>query len=213
MPFTLKTITSKIETVPNTVNRGLIAQFYENMKERDVSNNHKINNLKVVMSYAYYLGPETSFHEIDKRDEILSFLDTKKRAIEGDPDKKWITTWNYYLNRLKLFFRWLYNRDKTVSGEHEMTDWITPEFMQIKQKKSKRVSPYSESEIWDKDDILMITKYEIYKGNKAILALLWDLDARPHEITLLKIKHISIIELKKSQLSIYLCQKYVSVLM
>lgn len=114
---------------------------------------------------------------------------------------------------MKLFFRWLYNRDKTVSGEHEMTDWITPEFMQIKQKKSKRVSPYSESEIWDKDDILMITKYEIYKGNKAILALLWDLDARPHEITLLKIKHISIIELKKSQLSIYLCQKYVSVLM
>ncbi len=32
-------------------------------------------------------------------------------------------------------------------------------------------------------------KYEPYKRNKAALALLWDLDARPHEVTLLKIKH------------------------
>ena len=23
------------------------------------------------------------------------------------PDKKWITTWNHYLNRIRLFFRWL----------------------------------------------------------------------------------------------------------
>ncbi len=37
-------------------------------------------------------------------------------------------------------------------------------------------------------------KIEPYKRNKAILALLWDLDARPHEITLLKIKHITIRE-------------------
>ena len=65
-----------------------------------------------------------------------------------------------------------------------MSDWKTPEFMQIKQKKTKRVSPYSESELWEKEDILLITKYESYKRNKAILTLLWDLDARPHEITL-----------------------------
>ena len=41
----------------------------------------------------------------------------------------------------------------------------------------------------EKDDLLTIIKYESYK-NKAILALLWDLDSRPHELTLLKIKHI-----------------------
>jgi hypothetical protein len=33
-------------------------------------------------------------------------------------------------------------------------------------------------------------KYEPYKRNKAAITLMWDLDARPHEITLLKIKHI-----------------------
>ena len=150
MPFTLESLTRKIERVPNTVNRNLVNEFYRNMMERDLSKNHKINNLKVVMSYVDYLGPEVSFHNINQKEQILSFLDTKKKAAEEDPEKKWITTWNYYLNRLKLFIRWLYNRDKTVSGELEMTDWITPEFMQIKQKKSKRVSPYSESEIWEK---------------------------------------------------------------
>ena len=58
------------------------------------------------------------------------------------------------------------------------------------KKKTKRLSPYSEAEIWDKDEFLSIIKYEQFQRNKAALALLWDLDARPHEITLLKIKHI-----------------------
>jgi integrase/recombinase XerD len=164
------------------------------MTERDLSKNHKINNLKVIMSYADYLGAEISFHNINRKGQILSFLDTKKKDTEKDPERKWITTWNYYLNRLKLFFRWLYNQDRISSEELDRSDWKTPEFVQIKLKRTKRVSPYSESELWDKDDILFITKYESYKRNKAILALLWDLDARPHEITLLKIKHISIRE-------------------
>ena len=194
MPFTLQTITKKMEVVPNAVNRSLISEFSSYMIDRDHSMNHRINNLKVVISYASYLGPEISFHDVNKKDQILDFLDTKKKDVEKDPERKWITTWNYYLNRLKLFFRWLYNRNTNVSDELDMSEWKTPEFVQIKHKKTKRISPYSESELWDKDDILLITKYESYKRNKAILALLWDLDARPHEITLLKIKHISIRE-------------------
>lgn len=56
--------------------------------------------------------------------------------------------------------------------------------------KTKRLSPYSETEIWDKDEFLSIIKYEPYKRNKAALALMWDLNARNHEITLLHIKNI-----------------------
>ena len=37
---------------------------------------------------------------------------------------------------------------------------------------------------------ITLIKYESFKRNKAILSLMWDLNARPHEITLLKIKHI-----------------------
>ena len=42
--------------------------------------------------------------------------------------------------------------------------------------------------------ITSIVKYEPYKRNKAILTLLWDLNARPHEITLMKIKNIRLKE-------------------
>jgi integrase len=69
-------------------------------------------------------------------------------------------------------------------------EWITPDFVKIKQKHTKRLSPYSETEVWDREELLTIIKYEPYLRNKAILTLMWDLNARPHEITLLKIKHI-----------------------
>jgi integrase/recombinase XerD len=64
----------------------------------------------------------------------------------------------------------------------------------IKPKKTKRLSPYSETEIWNKDEFLSIIKYEPFKRNKAALALMWDLNARNHEITLLKIKNIRLKE-------------------
>lgn len=192
MPFTLQTITKKIEEMPNRVNRNLVSQFHDYMVEKDSSKNHQINNLKVIISFANYLGPEMSLLQICKKDQILAFLNTKKKEAEKDPERKWITTWNYYLNRLKLFFRWSFNRNLNGSGEFDMSEWKTPEFVQIKHKKTKRISPYSESDLWDKDDVLFVTRYEPYRRNKAVLALLWDLDARPHEITLLKIKHISI---------------------
>ena len=51
-----------------------------------------------------------------------------------------------------------------------------------------------DSEIWDKDEMLSILKYEPHKRNKAAITLMWDIDARPHEITLLKIKHIRLRE-------------------
>jgi len=53
----------------------------------------------------------------------------------------------------------------------------------------KKTNPFLE-----KEDILTIVKYDNYKRNKAALTLLWDLDARPHEVTLLKIKHIRLKE-------------------
>ena len=48
--------------------------------------------------------------------------------------------------------------------------------------------------MWERDEILFIVKYEPYIRNKAALTLFWDLDARNHEITLLKIKHIRLLE-------------------
>jgi integrase len=128
-------------------------------------------------------------------EDILSFLDTKIKNKEEDPDGKWMRTWNDYLQRIKYFFRWLYNeklRQEQNEESLEPSDWVTLSFLKIKEKKSKRISPYLESEIWDKDDFQTIIKYEPLKRNKAALSLLWDLDARPHEISGLKIKHVKL---------------------
>jgi hypothetical protein len=41
----------------------------------------------------------------------------------------------------------------------------TPFFLKIKEKRTKRISPYSESELWEKDDILLI-KYNLIRETK-----------------------------------------------
>lgn len=74
-----------------------------------------------------------------------------------DPDKRWITTWNDYLLRIKYFFRWLYNNkiksDKANDSNlfFSSAEWETPAFGNIRTKRTKRLSPYNESEIWDLD--------------------------------------------------------------
>ena len=190
-------VNNKINLVPNKENSVIIYDFYNYMQEKGSSENHQVNNLKVVIDFANFLGPDIKFYNISKREQITAFLNTKIKSYDIDPDKRWITTWNHFLNRIKLFMRWLYNYHKNRlinSNNDNNDDWVTPDFCKIKPKKTKRISPYLESEIWERNEILDIIKYESHKRNKAIIALMWDLDARPHEITLLKIKHIRLKE-------------------
>ena len=97
---------------------------------------------------------------------------------------------------LKRFFRWLRNHHKHEQEGNDIaeSEWATPSFINIKKRKTKRLSPYSENEIWEREELLAIVKYEPYTRNKAALTLFWDLDARNHEITLLKIKNIRLRE-------------------
>jgi len=97
--------------------------------------NHKTKQFrgKIVMAFSNFLGKDNSFYDIKTKEQVLGFLDTKIKTYDEDPDKRWITTWNNYLNRIKLFYRWLYNNSNDI--EHE--NWQTPEFIKIKTKKSK----------------------------------------------------------------------------
>lgn len=195
LPLKLTTTISKIRSVPNHTNCVIISDFNEYLKSIGCSEHHQNNNLKAAIAFARFLGPDITFYEINKKEQIVVFLDTKIKSSEQDPDKKWITTWNHYLHRIKLFMRWLYNqRGKQLDDQINHSDQNTPEFVKIKAKKFKRISPYLESEIWERDEILFITKYEPHKRNKAALTLFWDLDAGNHEITLLKIKHLRLKE-------------------
>jgi hypothetical protein len=88
--------------------------------------------------------------DITKRQQILEFLNTKVKSYDEDPHKRRIITLNNYLNRLKLFYRWLYNQTNDINHKN----WQTPEFIKINNKKSKRISPYLEGEIWEKNELL-----------------------------------------------------------
>src|SRR5215472_3731606 len=190
MPQKLTTTINNISRVPNNINSSIIQEFHRYMQSSGCSERNQNNNLKAIIALANFIGPDTSFCDIHSSEQILCYLNTKIKNIEQDPEEKWITTWNDYLNRIKLFFRWLANR-QIINNK---SDWKTPDFVQIKEKKSKRRSPYSENNIWDRDELLTIIKYEPEIRNKAILALLWDLDARNHEITSLKIGNIRLRE-------------------
>jgi len=195
MTVRLSTTVSNIERiVSNEQNVQAILRFFEFMKKIGTSERYQNNNLKAIIAYSKFLGPSITLYQIKSKSQITSFLDTKIKVIEQDPDKRWITTWNDYLGRIKYFFRWLHNYDDKRFDDTQFSDWQTPDFVRIKKKKTKRISSYLENELWEKEDLLTIIKYEPHKRNKAILSLLWDLDARPHEITLLKIKHIRLKE-------------------
>jgi integrase/recombinase XerD len=152
----------------------------------------------MVIAFAKYLGANCIFYDLHSPDQIIPFLNTKIKSEQQDPDRRWITTWNYYLVHIKLFLRWLHNcgSKDNVESLQRMPDlnWETPPAARIKKKRTKRQSPYSESEIWDREEVLTVIKYEPEIRNKAIIALLWDLDARNHEITSLKIGNIRLRE-------------------
>ena len=188
MPAKLSTTIGSISSIPNPVNSTLVHDFYQYMKSIGTSENYQNVNLKIMIYFGRFLGSTTDFYSIHKKDQILAFLDTRIKDTEIDPDKRWIRTWNDYLQRLKYFFRWLYNKRQREIKELDVlpqSDWITPSFIQITEKRTKRISPYLETELWERDEILTIIKYEPYNRNKAALSLLWDLDARNHEVTLL----------------------------
>jgi hypothetical protein len=81
----------------------------------------------MVIAFANFLGPDVTFYDIMRKDQITAFLDTKIKSLGEDPDKKWITTWNYYLIHIKLFFRWLHNHNGKAEDEIlSQSEWITP---------------------------------------------------------------------------------------
>jgi integrase/recombinase XerD len=202
MPTTLTTTISKIQLVPNSINASLITEFHKYMVSNGASQRHQNNTLKMVIAFAKYLGPTCTFYDLHRPEQIIPFLDTKIKSESEDPDRRWITTWNDYLNRIRLFLRWLHNCAAANKNDGELSpspripesNWETPSAMRIKEKRTKRESPYSGTEIWDREELFTIIKYEPEIRNKAILALLWDLDARNHEITSLKIGNIRLRE-------------------
>lgn len=96
MAIRLTTTLNKISFIPNSTNSTIIKDFYEYMKANGTSENYQNQNLKAMIVFANFLGPDTNFFDIKSRQQIIAFLDTRIRNADIDPDKRWITTWNDY---------------------------------------------------------------------------------------------------------------------
>jgi integrase/recombinase XerD len=147
MPTTLSTTVKHIyDKVPNPINSQLIAEFHQFMKDNGTSARHQNNNLKAIIAFAGFLGADKTFREVRSKDQIINFLDTKMKSDLLDPERRWITTWNDYLVRIKHFFRWLHNskiKSDKDSDTHDIffssaVDWETPSFANIRTKRTKR---------------------------------------------------------------------------
>jgi hypothetical protein len=70
-------VNNKICLVPNKENSTIIYDFYIYMQEKGSSENHQVNNLKVVIDFANFLGPNIPFYNTSKKEQIISFLNKK----------------------------------------------------------------------------------------------------------------------------------------
>lgn len=183
----INNVLNSINSLSNPKNKNALLTYYNSLVDRGIASNTIINNLIPTIYFCKYLDSQNIMDVKDKQ-TIISFLNTVVKL--DDQEKKYITTWNTYMQIIKAFYRWAYNNDNGT----DVRFWETPDFCKIKKKLSKRVSPYNNNDIWEKDEIVSILKYEITTRNKAIISLLWDLDARPHEVVLLKIKNVRLRE-------------------
>ena len=117
MPVKLSTTVNKISSISNSTNAVLIKAFYEFMKNNGASEKHINNNLKAILNFANHIDTNATFLDIERKEQVVKFLDTKTKSIGEDPEGRWITTWNHYLGHLKYFFRWLYNAYNKKNSE------------------------------------------------------------------------------------------------
>jgi hypothetical protein len=87
MSTKIPTLLAKIDSLPNTENAAIILDFYKYMQDKCSSENHIINNIKVILDLAGFLGLQ-GYESIKKREQILSFLNSKIKDAHLDAERR-----------------------------------------------------------------------------------------------------------------------------
>jgi hypothetical protein len=82
----------------------------------------KEGKIKVLMWLSTFLCNKP-FHQMTKQD-VVSYLDSLRKSLSDDPNRRWIGSYNSRQMILNKFFRWLYNPD-----EPDQKKRITPPCM------------------------------------------------------------------------------------
>jgi integrase/recombinase XerD len=84
MPVKLTTTIAKISSISNCTNKELLHESNQYMKSIGTS-----ESLKITIYFARFLGSNTDFYQIQKRQQVPAFLDTRVKDSQSDPDKEW----------------------------------------------------------------------------------------------------------------------------
>jgi integrase len=124
------------------------------------------------------------FKEIT-REDVLSFLDSFRKAESVDPLHKWIGTYNTYRMHLMRFFKWLYSSNIEPNKRPK-----PPVIENIPQLKRKEKSIYKPTDLWTAEDDTLFLKYCPNPRDRCYHAMSRDSAARPHELLKLRIKDV-----------------------
>jgi integrase len=167
------------ENINILCNYIIVEQNEINIKES--TKEWKIKNLIAFLRFVN----NKNFKEITKQD-ILDFLNSKRKPESIDPIHKSIGTWNNLQILFLKFFRWLYNQDEFDPKKRE-----TPYCMKgVRRLPRNEKSCYKPSDLWTNEEHAIFLKYCPSKRDRAFHAIANDTSARPSEILNLRIKDI-----------------------
>lgn len=172
------------------------------------------SNLALVMEFVKWRKPENAFYyelaegeksKVTKpvdvyRDVLITFSKEINKPILECDDKDVIkflnahckegSTFNSWLTMLRRFYAWYYNRDKDIARKK----WKPPTWFDRIEWRKTESDKYSVADMWTEDEILLAISTLDHPRDKAIIAMLYDLAARPHELMKLTIGDIAIRE-------------------
>jgi integrase len=119
------------------------------------------------------------------RQDVVTFLDSFRKAEEIDSLHKWIGTYNLYRTHILCFFKWLYYPD--IQADKRLKPGVIKNIPKLKRKEQ---SIYKPTDLWTQEDDLLFLRYCPSKRMKCYHAMSRDTGCRPHELLKLRIRDI-----------------------
>ena len=183
-PYFRKALERMIDTDPENCNY-ICDYILAEQSEINLKDSTKEGKIKVLIWLSAFLGGKP-FHHASKQD-LLSYLDSLRKPLSEDANRKWIGSYNSRQMILNKFFRWLHNPD-----EPDQKNRITPPCMAgVRKLPRGQSSPYKPSDLWDSREHSVFLRYCPSKRDRCYHAMANDMSARPHEILNLKVKDIN----------------------
>ena len=153
--------------------------------EINPSDNYRRDNIIMLCDLSIFFSNAKSFKEMTRKD-LLSFLDSYRKAENVDPLHKWIGTYNLFRMQLMRFFKWLFYPD--VEQKKRLKPLVIENIPQLKRKEK---SIYKPTDLWTSEDDSLFLKYCPNPRDRCYHAMSRDSAARPHELLKLRIKDVS----------------------